>query len=400
MSTIVMSVNAGSTSLKFQVFQMPEENVLASGNVEKIGLEDSIFGMKTKVEKIKEVMSIPDHGAAIEKLMAALIEHGVVEKLDDIKAMGHRVVHGGEYFSHSVPVDEWSESKVEELCELAPLHNPGALVGLRSFRKVLPNCRHTFVFDTAFFQSMPEENYIYPLPYEFYERDHIRRYGAHGISHQYLMERLAKIKNEPVEKMNIITCHLGGGASIVATRRGRAFKVSMGFTPLGGIMMATRCGDIDPAIVVYLMRKYNYTADELDTILNKKSGMLGVSGISSDTRDVEKAAAEGNPRAILTYEIYLSRVVEQIAGYYGLMGGADAIIFSAGIGENSDIIRQEICDRLKCLGIDVPVENNWEVRGEERRLSADASTIEVWLIPTNEELVIARDAYKVWKDNA
>ncbi|MDX8418261.1 MAG: acetate kinase [Absicoccus sp.] len=401
MSTIVMSVNAGSTSLKFQVFQMPEEIVLASGNIERIGLEDSIFGMKLKgeSEKIKKVLPIKDHSVAVEQLMDALIEYKIVNHLTDIKAVGHRVVHGGEYFSHSVPVDEWSESKVEELCELAPLHNPGALVGLRSLRKALPDAKHCFSFDTAFFQTMPEENYIYPIPYEYYEKDHIRRYGAHGISHEYLTKRLAEIEGKPVDQMNIITCHLGGGASIVAVRNGKAFKVSMGFTPLGGIMMGTRCGDIDPAIVVYLMRKYHYTAEELDTILNKKSGLLGVSGISSDMRDVIEASAKGNQRAILTFSIYVSRVVEQIAGYYGLMGGADAIVFSAGVGENNDIIRQEVCDRLKCMGVKVPADNNFYIRGEEAKLSSDDSKVDVWLIPTNEELVIARDAYKIYTND-
>ena len=398
MSIIVMSVNAGSTSLKFQVFQMPEEIVLASGNIERIGMEDSIFGIKLKgkSEKISKVLPIKDHSVAVEELMNALIEHKIVNSLADIKAVGHRVVHGGEYFSHSVPVDEWSESKVEELCELAPLHNPGALVGLRSLRKALPNAEHCFSFDTAFFQTMPEENFIYPIPYEYYEKDHIRRYGAHGISHEYLTKRLAEIEGKPVDQMNIITCHLGGGASIVAVRNGKAFKVSMGFTPLGGIMMGTRCGYIDPAIVVYLMRKYHYTAEELDTILNKKSGLLGVSGISSDMRDVIEASAQGNPRAILTFSIYVSRVVEQIAGYYGLMGGADAIVFSAGVGENNDIIRQEVCDRLKCMGVKVPADNNFYIRGEEAKLSSDDSKVDVWLIPTNEELVIARDAYKIY----
>ncbi len=400
MSSIVMSVNAGSSSLKFQVFRMPEEEVLAQGNIERIGMNDSIFNIKTKEDKIKEIMDIADHAKAVEVLMEALIKYNVVEKLEDIKAMGHRVVHGGEYFSESYPVTEWSESKVEELCELAPLHNPGALVGLRSFRKALPNCKHSFVFDTAFFQSMPEENYIYPLPYELYKRDKVRRYGAHGTSHDYLTHRLAEIQNRPLEEMNIITCHLGNGASIVAVRGGKAFKVSMGFTPLGGIMMGTRCGDIDPAIVVYLMRKYNYSADEMDDLLNKKSGMLGVSGVSSDTRDVEQAAAEGNERAILTYQIYVSRVVEMISGYYGLMGGADAIVFSAGIGENSDVLRQEVCDRLKCLGVDVPAENNFYVRGKESLLSSPDSKIQVWMIPTNEELMIARDAYRIMMSNA
>ena len=394
MSTIVMSVNAGSSSLKFQVFQMPEEKVLASGNVERIGLEDSIFGMKTDTEEVKEILDIPDHAVAVEKLMDALVEHKVVEKLEDIKAMGHRVVHGGEYFSHSVPVDDWSESKVEELCELAPLHNPGALVGLCSFRKALKDCKHTFVFDTAFHQSMPEENYIFPLPYEYYTEDKVRRYGAHGTSHEYLTKRLAQIQGKKQEEMNIITCHLGNGASITAVKNGKSFKTSMGFTPLGGIMMGTRCGDIDPAIVPFLEKKHGYTPDEMDTIMNKKSGMLGLSGISSDGRDVQAAAEKGDKRAILTQNVYVSRIVEMISGYYGLMGGADAIVFAGGIGENDCAMRQRICDRLTVFGVVVKPEDNDGVRGVEKKLSAPESKMEVWLLPTNEELVIARDAYK------
>lgn len=394
MSTVVMSVNAGSSSLKFQVFQMPEEKVLASGNVERIGLEDSIFGMKTDTEEVKEILDIPNHAVAVEKLMDALVEHKVVEKLEDIKAMGHRVVHGGEYFSHSVPVDDWSESKVEELCELAPLHNPGALVGLRSFRKTLKDCKHTFVFDTAFHQSMPEENYIFPLPYEYYTEDKVRRYGAHGTSHEYLTKRLAQIQGKKQEEMNIITCHLGNGASITAVKNGKSFKTSMGFTPLGGIMMGTRCGDIDPAIVPFLEKKHGYTPDEMDTIMNKKSGMLGLSGISSDGRDVQAAAEKGDKRAILTQNVYVSRIVEMISGYYGLMGGADAIVFAGGIGENDCAMRQRICDRLTVFGVVVKPEDNDGVRGVEKKLSAPESKMEVWLLPTNEELVIARDAYK------
>lgn len=394
MSTVVMSVNAGSSSLKFQVFQMPEEKVLASGNVERIGLEDSIFGMKTDTEEVKEILDIPDHAVAVEKLMDELVEHKVVEKLEDIKAMGHRVVHGGEYFSHSVPVDDWSESKVEELCELAPLHNPGALVGLRSFRKALKDCKHTFVFDTAFHQSMPEENYIFPLPYEYYTEDKVRRYGAHGTSHEYLTKRLAQIQGKKQEEMNIITCHLGNGASITAVKNGKSFKTSMGFTPLGGIMMGTRCGDIDPAIVPFLEKKHGYTPDEMDTIMNKKSGMSGLSGISSDGRDVQAAAEKGDKRAILTQNVYVSRIVEMISGYYGLMGGADAIVFAGGIGENDCAMRQRICDRLTVFGVVVKPEDNDGVRGVEKKLSAPESKMEVWLLPTNEELVIARDAYK------
>ena len=236
-----MSVNAGSSSLKFQVFKMPEEEVLAQGNVERIGLNDSIFGMKANGEKIEEILDIKDHAVAVKKLMEALIEHKVVNSLEDIKAIGHRVVHGGEYFSHSVPVDADVEAKVEELCALAPLHNPAALVGYRSFRDALPECKHTFVFDTAFHQSMPEENYIFPLPYEYYTNDKVRRYGAHGTSHEYLTKRLAELQGKTQEEMNIITCHLGNGASITAVKNGKSYKTSMGFTPLGGIMMGTRC---------------------------------------------------------------------------------------------------------------------------------------------------------------
>lgn len=396
MSTIVMSVNAGSSSLKFQVFKMPEEEVLASGNLERIGIEDGIFGMKTATEEIKETLDIPDHAAAVEILMKGLIEHGVVQDLADIKAMGHRVVHGGEYFSESVAVDEWSESKVEELCALAPLHNPGALVGLRSFRKALPDCKHTFVFDTAFHQSMPAENYIFPLPYEYYTEDKVRRYGAHGTSHEYLTKRLAQLQGKKQEEMNIITCHLGNGASITAVKNGKSFKTSMGFTPLGGIMMGTRCGDIDPAIVPFLQNKHGYTPDEMDTIMNKKSGMLGVSGISSDGRDIANAVEEGNERAILTINVYVSRIVEMVSGYYGLLGGADAIVFAGGIGENDCAMRQRICDGLKdAFGVVVKPEDNDGVRGVEKCLSAPESKMQVWLIPTNEELVIARDAYRI-----
>ena len=398
--SIVMSVNAGSSSLKFQVFKMPEEEVLAQGNVERIGLKDSIFGMKVNGEKFETVQDIEDHAQAVEHLINALIEHKVVNSLDDIKAIGHRMVHAGEYYAKSVPASQDVVDKMEECSELAPLHNPAGLTGYFSFKKALPNCSHTFVFDTAFHQSMPEENYIYPIPYEYYTKDKIRRYGMHGTSHMYLIYRLAEILNKPVEEMNIITCHLGNGASITAVKNGKSFKTSMGFTPLSGIMMGTRSGDIDPAIVIYLQKKYGYTPDEVDNILNKKSGMLGISGISSDGRDVEKAADEGNERAILTQKMYVSRIVETVSGYYGLMGGADAIVFAGGIGENDWKMRQKICDGLKVFGVDVPVELNEGIRGKEAKLSSDASKMQVWLIPTNEELMIARDAYKDLVNNA
>lgn len=398
--SIVMSVNAGSSSLKFQVFKMPEEEVLAQGNVERIGLKDSIFGMKANGEKYETIQDIENHAQAVQCLIDALLEHHVVDSLEDIKAIGHRMVHAGEYYAKSVPASEDVVAKMEECSELAPLHNPAGLTGYRSFKEALPNCSHTFIFDTAFHQSMPEENYLYAIPYEYYTKDKVRRYGMHGTSHMYLTYRLAEILEKPVEEMNIITCHLGNGGSITAVKNGKSFKTSMGFTPLAGIMMGTRCGDIDPAILIFLMKKYGYTVDEMDTILNKKSGMLGVSGISSDGRDVEAAVEAGNERAILTQKMFVSRIVETVSGYYGLMGGADAIVFAGGIGENDWKMRQEICNGLKVFGIDVPEELNKGIRGKETKLSSEKSSMQVWLIPTNEELMIARDAYKELTKNA
>ncbi|MDO4466607.1 MAG: acetate kinase [Bacillota bacterium] len=395
--SIVMSVNAGSSSLKFQVFQMPEEKVLAQGNVERIGLNDSIFGIKVNGEKIERVSDIPDHAIAVQKLIDALLEFKVVDSLDQIEAVGHRAVHGGEYFDHSVPVTDDVIAKFEELCELAPLHNPAGLVGYKAFKEALPNCSHTFVYDTAFHQSMPKENFLYALPYELYENDKVRRYGMHGTSHMYLTVRLAEILGKPVEEMNIITCHLGNGGSITAVKNGKSFKTSMGFTPLAGVIMGTRCGDIDAAIVPFLQKKYGYSAEEVDNLMNKKSGMLGISGVSSDNRDIQAAAAAGNERAQLAIDMFIGRVVEIVGGYYALMGGADAIVFSGGIGENDAATRQMVCDGLVALGVKIDNERN-NVRGKETLVSADDSKLQVWLIPTNEELMIARDAYKDLKN--
>lgn len=395
--SIVMSVNAGSSSLKFQVFQMPEEKVLAQGNVERIGINDSIFGIKVNGEKIERISDIPDHAVAVQKLIDALLEFKVVNSLDEIEAVGHRAVHGGEYFDHSVPVTEDVVAKFEELCELAPLHNPAGLVGYRAFKEALPNCSHTFVYDTAFHQSMPKENFLYALPYELYTNDKVRRYGMHGTSHMYLTVRLAEILGKTREEMNIITCHLGNGGSITAVKNGKSFKTSMGFTPLAGVIMGTRCGDIDAAIVPFLQKKYGYSAEEVDNLMNKKSGMLGISGVSSDNRDIQAAAAEGNERAQLAIKMFISRVVEIVGGYYALMGGADAIVFSGGIGENDVATRQLVCEGLEALGVKIDSEKN-KVRGKETLVSADDSKLQVWLIPTNEELMIARDAYKDLKN--
>ena len=397
---IVMSVNAGSSSFKFQVFEMPEEKVLAQGNVERIGLENSIFGMKFDGNKIEEVCDIPDHAVAVQKIMDALVDNHIVNQLEDIQAIGHRMVHGGEYFDHSVLESEDAINKFIELTDLAPLHNPAGLLGYRSFKKALPNASHTFVFDTAFHQTMPKENYLYAIPYEYYEKDKVRRYGMHGTSHLYLTQRYAQITGKKLEDVNIVTCHLGNGGSITAVKNGKSFKTSMGFTPLAGIMMGTRWGDIDPAILVFLQKKYGYDYEEIDNLLNKKSGLLGVSGVSSDSRDVEAAAAQGNERAILAQKMFASRVIETVSGYIGLMGGADAIIFAGGIGENAWSYRKAICDGLSVFGVDVPDELNIGVRAKEAKLSSDNSKMEVWLLPTNEELVMARDAYKDLMENA
>ncbi len=397
---IVMSVNAGSSSFKFQVFEMPEEKVLAQGNVERIGLENSIFGMKFDGNKIEEVCDIPDHAVAVQKIMDALVDNHIVNQLEDIQAIGHRMVHGGEYFDHSVLESEDAINKFIELTDLAPLHNPAGLLGYRSFKKALPNASHTFVFDTAFHQTMPKENYLYAIPYEYYEKDKVRRYGMHGTSHLYLTQRYAQITGKKLEDVNIVTCHLGNGGSITAVKNGKSFKTSMGFTPLAGIMMGTRCGDIDPAILVFLQKKYGCDYEEIDNLLNKKSGLLGVSGVSSDSRDVEAAAAQGNERAILAQKMFASRVIETVSGYIGLMGGADAIIFAGGIGENAWSYRKAICDGLSVFGVDVPDELNIGVRAKEAKLSSDNSKMEVWLLPTNEELVMARDAYKDLMENA
>ncbi|MCF0259613.1 MAG: acetate kinase [Erysipelotrichaceae bacterium] len=390
---IVMSVNAGSSSLKFQVYDMPSEKVLAKGLVERIGLKDGVFTIKVNGEKFTEVTDIPNHEVAVNMLIDNLLKHKVVDKLEDIQAVGHRMVHGGEYYSDSVVADAEAEEKFEECIPLAPLHNPAGLLGYRTFKKALPDAVHTFVFDTAFHQTMPEENFMYAIPYEFYKNDQIRRYGFHGTSHKYLTNRLAEMKGKKPEEMNIITCHLGNGGSVTAVKDGKSFKTSMGLTPLAGVMMGTRCGDIDPAIPLFLMKKHGCSAQEVDDILNKKSGLYGVSGVSSDSRDIEAAVKAGNEQAILAHKMFVNRVVETVGGYYALMGGADAVVFAGGIGENSPETRQEIIDGLAALGLKLDAEAN-NSRGEEVKISAPDSSMEVFVIPTDEEVMLARDAYK------
>ena len=395
--TKIISVNAGSSSLKFQLFEMPQEEVLTSGVFERIGLEEGIFTIKVNGEKKVVREPIPDHTKAVEMLLNALVEYRIVEHLDKIKGAGHRAVHGGEIFTESVLVDDEVVNKFTSLNDLAPLHNPAGLIGYRAFKEALPNCVHTFVFDTAFHSTMTPDTYLYALPYEYYEKYQIRRYGFHGTSHKYVSQRCAELMGRKVEDMKIITCHLGNGASITAVDGGRSINTSMGFTPMAGVMMGTRCGDIDPAIVTFLQKKEGLSADAVEDILNKHSGMLGVSGVSSDGRDVEDAAKEGNERAILTESMYANRVASYIGSYYVQLGGLDAIVFTGGIGENDGNMRKRIIDRVKVIGAEIDDANNKGVRGIEKCLSSADSKVAVWLIPTNEELMIARDAYRFVK---
>ena len=392
----VISVNAGSSSLKFQLFNMPEEEVICSGAFERIGLAEGIFTIKVNGEKHVINEPYPTHDEAVQSLLKALIEYKVVESLDEIKGAGHRIVQGGAYFDGSAIVTEESTAKVMELAELAPLHNKPEVGCCQAFQKALPNIGNIFVFDTAFHQTMTPESYMYAVPYEWYTDHKVRRYGAHGTSHMYVSRRTAELMGKNVEDLKIITCHLGNGASITAVDGGKCVNTSMGFTPLGGIMMGTRCGDIDPAIVPYMMKKTGMTPEEMDTALNKKSGMLGVSGVSSDARDVEDAVKAGNERAILTQAIYVNRVVNVVGGYYMQMGGCDAIAFTAGLGENDANLRHMICEALeKGLGLKMNYEVNDSTRGKEAKISAEGSKVEAWIVPTNEELMIARDVVRL-----
>ena len=388
----IISVNAGSSSLKFQLFDMPSETVLCSGQAERIGQEMGAFTIKYNGEKKAAELPLPDHKAAVEMLLKSLTDNGIIKDLSEIDAAGHRIVQGGSYFDSSVVVDERVVEKVEELAELAPLHNPAHLVCYRAFVEALPSIKHVFVFDTAFHQTMTPESYLFPVPYEWYTDHKIRRYGAHGTSHYYVNRRTAELMGKDVNTLNMLTCHLGNGASITAIRNGRVVNTSMGLTPLGGIMMGTRCGDIDPTVVFYMMKKLNLTPDEMDTILNKKSGMLGLSGISSDARDIQAAVHEGNERAILTVVVYTNRVVNVAGGYYAQLGHVDAIAFTAGLGENDSEIRERILKGLEeAMGLSIDYELNSTIRGKEALISRPDSKVQVWVIPTNEELMIARD---------
>lgn len=392
----VIAVNSGSSSLKFQLFDMPSEKVLTSGQAERIGQDMGQFTIKVNGEKKVMKLPLPDHRAAVELLLKELVEEKIVADLDEIKGAGHRIVQGGPYFDQSVVVDEDVVEKVDELGELAPLHNPAHLVCYKAFKEALPNIGHVFVFDTAFHQTMGPESYLFPVPYDWYTQYKIRRYGAHGTSHWYVNRRTAEIMGKPVDTLNMITCHLGNGASITAIKNGKCINTSMGLTPLGGIMMGTRSGDIDPTVVFYMMEKLGCTPKEMDTFLNKRSGMLGVSGISSDARDIQAAVEKGDQRAILTTELYTNRVINVVGGYAMQLGHVDAIVFTAGLGENDTHTRERILKHLEeGMGLSIDYEKNAAIHGEEALISKPDSKVAVYIIPTNEELVIARDTVRL-----
>lgn len=389
----ILVINSGSSSVKYQLIDMENENVLAKGVVQRIGIKNSFLEHeKVGNGEIRIDREIPDHGTGIRMVIDILQdkEYGVISNIDEIDAVGHRVLHGGEKFTESILIDDQVEQAIEDYCELGPLHNPHNLTGIRVCKKLLSGKPQVAVFDTSFHTTMPEKAYLYPLPYKYYEKYKIKRYGFHGTSHRYVSRRCAQLMNKPYEELRIISCHLGNGASLAAVKYGKCVDTSMGLTPLEGLMMGTRCGDIDPAIIKFIMEKEGLTIEEIDDMMNKESGLLGVSGISNDSRDVLKAAKEGNYRAQLALEMFDYRIVKYIGAYIAVMGGVDAIVFTAGIGENQQETRKSIISQLEPFGIILDEEAN-KVRGEEKKISTSDSKVDVFVIPTNEELMIARD---------
>lgn len=387
----IMAINAGSSSLKFQLFEMPEEKVLTKGLVERIGLPNSIFTISVNGEKITQTLDIKDHEQAVDMMLEEMKKHGIIKDINDLDGTGHRVVQGGDIFETSALVTDEVEQQIEDLCELAPLHNPANLMGIRAFRKMLPNIPHVAIFDTSFHTTMSEEAFLYSLPYKYYQDYGIRKYGAHGTSHKFVAERAAELLDRPIEQLRIITCHIGNGASIAAVEGGNSVDTSMGFTPLAGVTMGTRSGNLDPAIIPFLMEKTGKTAQEVINVLNKESGLLGISGISSDLRDIEQKAEEGDKRAILALDVFASRIHKYIGSYATRMKGLDAIVFTAGVGENSDIVRARVLEGLEFMGVYWDPKLNAGLRGKEAFINYPHSPVKVMVIPTDEEVMIARD---------
>ncbi|MFB1080421.1 acetate kinase [Jeotgalibacillus sp. JSM ZJ347] len=392
--TKVIAINAGSSSLKFQLFEMPEEEVITKGLIERIGLDNSVFTISVNGEKQKEVTNIPNHDVAVKLLLDKLTSAGIINSLDEINGIGHRVIHGGEVYTDSVVIKNEDIAKFEELSELAPLHYPANITGIKAFQNILPNIPAVAVFDTAFHQTMPESSFLYSLPYDYYKDFGIRKYGFHGTSHKYVSQRASEMLGRPLEQLRLISCHLGNGASIAAIEGGNSIDTSMGFTPLAGVTMGTRSGNIDPALIPFIMEKTNLTAEGVLNVLNKQSGMLGVSGFSSDLRDIEIQSAEGNERARLALDVFSNRIHKYIGSYAARMNGVDAIIFTAGIGENSDVIRAEVLKGLEFMGVYWDPALN-KTRGEEAFINYPHSPVKVIVIPTDEEVMIARDVTRL-----
>ncbi|MFZ6149230.1 acetate/propionate family kinase [Enterococcus avium] len=391
MASKIMSINAGSSSLKFQVFEMPEETLLVKGLFERIGLEEEMgFSYSLKDAKVKTTIKGKTHEEAIEFLLHFLLERNVLTSLQELAGVGHRVAHGGEDFKKSSLVDRDALQKIKALGKLAPLHNPVNVVGIEALQKDLPDCPQVAVFDTSFHQTMEAKNYIYPLPYRFYEEDSVRRYGFHGTSHQFVASEAANCLEKPLESLKIISCHLGNGASICGIKDGKSVITSMGFTPLAGLMMGTRCGDIDPSIIPFLQNEKNLSANDMDKLMNAVSGFKGITGFSSDTRDIITEAEKGNDRAKLALDMFASRVKQTIGAYAAELDGVDVLIFTAGIGENSSVIREMVCEDLTFLGIELDPQMNQK---NNRRISTETSKVEVLVVETNEELMIVRDTY-------
>jgi acetate kinase len=394
----ILVLNCGSSSIKYKLIDMDSQNVMAQGGVEKVGL-DGAFLKYTKPNGEKEIIeeAIPEHTAGIELIFSVLTDpaNGAISSLDEIDAVGHRVVHGGEKFNKSVLIDEEVISNIEDCIKIAPLHNPPNLKGIRAIQNLLPSVPQVAVFDTAFHQSMPQEAYMYALPYELYENDGVRRYGFHGTSHRYVSQRAFEMLNIPVKGSKMITCHIGNGGSITAIKDGHSVDTSMGMTPLEGLVMGTRAGDIDTGAITYLMEREHFDTAAISNILNKKSGLLGISGVSSDMRDVRAAIAEGNQRAKLALDMFIYRVKKYIGSYVAVLGGVDVIVFTGGIGENVDVVRQAICADMECFGVKLNESLNADVHGDEMIISTPDSATKVVVIPTDEEYMIASDTLDI-----
>ncbi|GMK46172.1 MULTISPECIES: acetate/propionate family kinase [Paenibacillus] len=396
----VLVINAGSSSLKYQLYNMENETVLASGRVERIGMDSSIVTHEPPGKPdVTQVSEILDHITAVKKVIDMLThpEHGVVASMGEIDAVGHRIVHGGEVFKSSALVTAEVKQEIKKLFDLAPLHNPAHMMGINAVEANMPNVPQVVVFDTAFHQTMPNTSYLYPIPRVLYRRHKVRRYGFHGTSHQYVSRKAAKFLGKPLESLKMISCHIGNGASATAILDGKSFDTSMGMTPLEGLMMGTRSGDLDPAIVPYVMNKEELTLSEVNSMLNKHSGMLAISGISSDMREIVEAMGEGDANAKLAFDMYTYRVRKYIGAYAAAMNGVDVILFTAGVGENSNVLRKAVCEGISFLGVELDEERN-NIRSKEvREISTDASRVKVLVVPTNEELLIARDTYAIVK---